>query len=37
MAPALADDRAYRVAAAYETAAAHDRRIPELRALETSR
>jgi len=41
MAPALADDRAYRVAAAYETAhasAADARpRIPELRALEGSR
>jgi aspartyl-tRNA(Asn)/glutamyl-tRNA(Gln) amidotransferase subunit A len=39
MAPALADDRAYRVAAAYETARgeATGPRIPELRALETSR
>ncbi len=41
MAPALADDRAYRVAAAYETARASAAdagpRIPELRALETSR
>ncbi|GAA4787314.1 Asp-tRNA(Asn)/Glu-tRNA(Gln) amidotransferase subunit GatA [Actinomycetospora chlora] len=39
MAPALADDRAYRVAAAYEVArgAGDHPRIPELRALETSR
>ncbi|GLZ47899.1 glutamyl-tRNA(Gln) amidotransferase subunit A [Actinomycetospora sp. NBRC 106375] len=40
MAPALADDRAYRVAAAYEAATAGSAagpRIPELRALETSR
>jgi aspartyl-tRNA(Asn)/glutamyl-tRNA(Gln) amidotransferase subunit A len=41
MAPALADDRAYRVAAAYETARASASdpgpRIPELRALEGSR
>ncbi|MDD7968964.1 Asp-tRNA(Asn)/Glu-tRNA(Gln) amidotransferase subunit GatA [Actinomycetospora lemnae] len=40
MAPALADDRAYRVAAAYEVARASvdtAPRIPELRALETSR
>ncbi len=41
MAPTLADDRAYRVAAAYETARASSAdaapRIPELRALEGSR
>ena len=39
MAPALADDRAYRVAAAYETARGESTgpRIPELRALEGSR
>ena len=38
MAPALADDRAYRVAAAYEAASASTGpRIPELRALEASR
>jgi len=41
MAPALADERAYRVAAAYETARASASdagpRIPELRALEGSR
>ncbi|MEJ2885679.1 Asp-tRNA(Asn)/Glu-tRNA(Gln) amidotransferase subunit GatA [Actinomycetospora aeridis] len=39
MAPALADDRAYRVAAAYEVARGADTapRIPELRALETTR
>ncbi|GAA4887297.1 Asp-tRNA(Asn)/Glu-tRNA(Gln) amidotransferase subunit GatA [Actinomycetospora straminea] len=38
MAPALADDRAYRVAAAYEAAqGATTPRIPELRALEASR
>jgi aspartyl-tRNA(Asn)/glutamyl-tRNA(Gln) amidotransferase subunit A len=39
MAPALADDRAYRVAAAYETAraSAAGPRLPELRALEGSR